>query len=63
MFVFGLARGFPLLLVGSGTGVLGRLCVVSRWVPRLERAGGIVLLLAAGFFLVRALRTGWLSWV
>lgn len=63
MFAFGLARGLPLLLVGSGTGVLGRLRVASGWVPKLERAGGVVLLLAAVFFLGNALRTAWSSWV
>ena len=62
MFVFGLARGIPLLLVGTGAGVLGGLQKVSRWVPKLERAGGVALLLGAVFFLANALWTAWVSW-
>ena len=63
MFVFGLGRGLPLLLVGTGAGVVGRLQRVTRWLPRLERAGGVVLLLGAVFFLVNAFWTAWVSWV
>ncbi|NIR46658.1 MAG: cytochrome C biogenesis protein [Gemmatimonadetes bacterium] len=62
MFVFGLARGLPLLLVGTGAGVLGRLQKLSRWMPRVERVAGVVLLLGAVFFLVSALWTAWVSW-
>lgn len=46
MFVFGLARGLPLLLLGAGTGLLDRIRGTGRWVRRLETAAGALLLLA-----------------
>jgi cytochrome c-type biogenesis protein len=55
MFVFGLARGLPLLAIGSSAGLFGRLSVAARWVPRLQTAAGWLLLFAGGFFLVAAL--------
>lgn len=62
MFVFGLARGVPLLLVGSGAGVMGRFRSLSRWVPQLETAGGVLLLAGAAYFAGAAAWTAWVSW-
>lgn len=62
MFVFGLARGVPLLLVGTGAGLFGRLRGAARWVPRLETAAGWLLLLAGLFFLVQAVRVAWIGY-
>lgn len=61
MFVFGLARGIPLLLVGAGTGMLDRIHGSGRWVRRFELAAGVVLLLGAAYFLASGLWTAWVS--
>lgn len=50
MFAFGLARGVPLLVAGATAGAVSHLRTVTLWIPRLEQAGGILVLLAAGFF-------------
>lgn len=50
LFVFGLTRGVPLLIAGSATGAIKHLRHVTPFVPKLERAGGVLLLLAALFF-------------
>ncbi len=60
MFVFGLARGLPLLALGAGAGWFGRLGDASRWVPRLQMVAGWLLLLGGGFFLWEAVRTAWI---
>jgi cytochrome c-type biogenesis protein len=54
LFIFGLARGIPLLLVGAATQVVKRAPRFTYWVPTIERAGGIVLLIAALFFLYQS---------
>ncbi len=59
MFVFGLARGLPLLLVGAGAGWFARLKAATSWVPRLQRAAGWLLLLGGLFFLFEAGRAAW----
>lgn len=51
MFTFGLARGVPLLVAGAATGAVGHLRALTPWIPRIERAGGVLVLIAAGFFL------------
>ncbi len=56
MFVFGLARGLPLLLVGASAGWFARMKGASRWVPRLQTAAGWLLLLGGLFFLFEAAR-------
>jgi cytochrome c-type biogenesis protein len=58
MFVFGLARGVPLLIVGVSAGFFARLEAVARWIPRVQTAAGGVLVLAGIFFLVEAIRSG-----
>jgi cytochrome c-type biogenesis protein len=50
LFIFGLARGVPILVVGSAAGVLVRMHRIMFLVPRIERAGGILLLIAAAAF-------------
>lgn len=62
MFVFGIARGLPLLLIGAGTGLLDRVRGSGRWVRRLELAAGVLLLIGAVYFLGNGLWTAWLSW-
>jgi cytochrome c-type biogenesis protein len=54
LFVFGLARGLPLLVVGAAAQAVKRVPRFTLWVPTIERAGGILLLLAALFFLYQS---------
>lgn len=51
LFTFGLARGVPLVLVGTFTGMAGTLQRAGLWLPRIEKAGGVLLLLSAIYFL------------
>ena len=51
---FGIARGVPLLIAGAATGAAMRLRGVTAWVPRIERAGGALLLLVAAYFLYQS---------
>lgn len=54
LFTFGIARGVPLLIAGAATGAAMRLRGVTAWVPRIERAGGVLLLLVAVYFLYQS---------
>jgi cytochrome c-type biogenesis protein len=54
LFVFGLARGVPLLIAGSATGAVKHLRRATPLVPKLERAGGVLLLLAALYFVYQS---------
>lgn len=54
LFVFGLARGVPLLLVGTATGMVMRVRRFAFWVPKIEWAGGVLLLIAALYFLYQS---------
>ncbi|MDA8250472.1 MAG: sulfite exporter TauE/SafE family protein [Rhodospirillales bacterium] len=54
LFVFGLARGIPLLLVGAATGTIKGVPQLTLWVPKIERASGVLLLLAALYFLYQS---------
>ena len=49
--IFGLARGVPLLLAGTATGMVKHLRQFSTWVPMIERASGSLMLLASLYFL------------
>lgn len=60
MFVFGLARGLPLLVVGTSAGLFARLKGVSRWAAKLQTAAGWLLVLAGTFFLAQAAQAAWL---
>jgi cytochrome c-type biogenesis protein len=54
MFVFGLARGLPLLLIGGAAQGVNRMPRLTPWMPTIERAGGILLLIAALFALYQS---------
>lgn len=54
LFVFGLARGLPLLLIGAAAQAAMRMPRFTLWVPTIERAGGILLLIAGLFFLYQS---------
>ncbi len=54
LFTFGLARGVPLLLAGTAAGMVKHLRLFATWVPKIERTGGILLLIAALFFLYQS---------
>ena len=54
LFTFGLARGVPLLLAGTAAGMVTRAHRAATWIPAIERAGGVLLLLAAVFFLYQS---------
>ncbi|MBW3553984.1 MAG: sulfite exporter TauE/SafE family protein [Gemmatimonadetes bacterium] len=62
MFVFGIARGVPLLVVGAGAGLLDRVRGSGRWIRPIELAAGALLLLGAVYFLGSGLWTAWVSW-
>jgi len=50
LFVFGLARGAPLVLAGTAAGMVKHVRWAATWAPTVERAGGVLLLLAAIYF-------------
>jgi cytochrome c-type biogenesis protein len=54
LFVFGIARGIPLLVVGAAAQAIKGVPHLTPWIPTIERAGGILLLLAALFFLYQS---------
>lgn len=54
LFVFGLARGIPLLIAGAAAGTIKTAPRFTLWVPRIEQASGILLLLAAAYFLYQS---------
>ncbi len=54
LFVFGVARGAPLVVVGAAAQAVKRVPRFTLWVPAIERAGGILLLIAAAFFLYQS---------
>lgn len=54
LLVFGLARGTPLLVVGAATEKIKALPRFAVWVPKIERASGVLLILAAIYFLFQS---------
>ena len=54
LLVFGLARGIPLLAVGAATEKIKAVPRFAMWVPKMERASGVLLLLAAVYFLYQS---------
>lgn len=54
LFVFGLARGVPLLVVGAATETIKGVPRLMMWVPKIERASGVLLLLASLYFLYQS---------
>ncbi len=49
LFVFGLGKGVPLLVLGVASGSLGFMRGISRMMPVLTRVGGVGLLVAAAY--------------
>lgn len=49
LFVFGIGKGVPLLLLGVASGSLGFMRRVSNAVPALTKIGGVGLLIAAAY--------------
>ena len=54
LLVFGLARGIPFLIVGAATEKIKAVPRFAIWVPKMERASGVLLLLAAVYFLYQS---------
>ena len=54
LFIFGLARGIPLLLAGAATGTVKHVRRFATWVPAIERASGSLMLLASLYFFYQA---------
>jgi cytochrome c-type biogenesis protein len=50
LFLFGLARGVPLLVVGMAAEAIKGVPRLTLWVPKIERASGVLLLIAALYF-------------
>jgi cytochrome c-type biogenesis protein len=50
MFAFGLARGAPLLVAAVATDLVKLVARVAPVLPRIERAGAVLVLLAAAYF-------------
>jgi cytochrome c-type biogenesis protein len=62
MFTFGLARGIPLVAAGTAAGTLAQLRRTRGFIRWAERAGGVLMLAAALYFLYQAtVYAGWLS--
>ena len=62
MFTFGVARGIPIVVAGTAAESLARLRGTRGFVRWIERAGGVLLLAAALYFLYQAaVYAGWLS--
>lgn len=62
MATFGLARGIPVVVAGTAAGSLAHLRHTRQFTLWAERAGGMLMLLAALYFLHQAaVYAGWLS--
>ena len=53
MFLFSYGVGASLILVGTFTGLLSNLPKSGPWLVAIKKAGGLILLLAAIYFLIR----------
>lgn len=51
LFIFGLMRGLPLLLVGTMAGMLTTVRRITPWIPTVEKTCGVLLFVAAYYFL------------
>ncbi len=54
LFVFAYGVGASLILVGTFTGLLSRLPKSGRWLVRIKQFCGLVLLIAAEYYLIKA---------
>ena len=62
MFTFGLARGIPIVAAGTAAGTVAHLGHTSGFIRWAERAGGVLMLAAALYFLYQAaIFAGWRS--
>ena len=60
LFTFGIARGIPILLVGTTSDILRQTQKHYSWTSRVEQIGGVLLLLAAPYFAYQAAAyAGW----
>jgi cytochrome c-type biogenesis protein len=60
LFVFGIARGIPIIAIGAAADLLPRMLPASLWMRRIERAAGVVLLVASAAFGYQAgVYAGW----
>lgn len=50
LFTFGLARGVPLVVAGATAGAVKHMRHVAPLVPQIERAGAVLVLVAAAYF-------------
>ena len=57
---FAIGRGIPLLILGGAAGLFTGLKGVARAMPTIERGGAFLLLAAAAYFFVEAVR--WMFW-
>ncbi|MBX6329107.1 MAG: sulfite exporter TauE/SafE family protein [Pseudolabrys sp.] len=62
MLTFGLARGIPIVLVGTVAGSLAHLRHTGTFTRSVERLGGVLMLAAAAYFFYQAaIYAGWLA--
>lgn len=54
LLVFGLARGIPLLILGAAAERIKMAPRFALWVPTIDRASGVLLILAAIYFLYQS---------
>ncbi|MCK5179516.1 MAG: hypothetical protein KAR32_08290, partial [Candidatus Omnitrophica bacterium] len=54
MFVFSYGVGASLILVGTFSGILGNLPKSGVWLIRVKQFCGLVLIIAAEYFLIKA---------
>ncbi len=60
LFTFGMARGIPIIVIGSAAGAIKQTERFSSWIPRIERTSGALILLAAPYFAYQAAAyAGW----
>ena len=60
LFTFGMARGIPIIVIGSAAGVIKQTERFSSWIPRIERSSEVLLLLIAPYFAYQAAAyAGW----
>jgi len=56
MFVYGIGRSIPLLVVGTFTGLLKNVRTLSKYQNIIEKVAGIILILLAAYFIWQAWR-------
>lgn len=54
MFTFAIGRSVPLLLVGTFTGLLNNISVISKYQKTIEKISGVVLVVLALYFIWKA---------